>query len=92
MAADLKLSEMLNEHWLSAIGDLVKAQPDAAKYLGTSRDSATIPTRELTFTSLNQLPPKDINVVIFGTSVAPPSASWVFFPPFLTLSTTFMTF
>lgn len=71
MAADLKLDEMLNEHWMAALGELVKSQPDAAKYLGVSRDAATIPTRELTFTSLNQLPPKDINVVIFGTFVAP---------------------
>ena len=67
MASALKLDEMLNEHWLAAIGDLIATQPDAAKYLGPSRDSATIPERSLTFTSLNQLPPKDINVVIFGT-------------------------
>lgn len=66
MSGDLKLSEMLNEHWLAAIGDLIKSQPEASKYLGASRDAATIPERSLTFTSLNQLPPKDINVVIFG--------------------------
>jgi hypothetical protein len=67
MADELLLEELLNEHWLTAIGDLVRAQPEAAKYLGIKRDVATIPERSLTFTSLNQLPPKDINVVIFGT-------------------------
>lgn len=67
MASNLALEEMLNEHWIDAIGGLVSSQPDVEQYLGLKRDVATIPERKLTFTSLNQLPPKDINVVIFGT-------------------------
>lgn len=68
MANSLALEEMLNEHWINAIGELVSSQPDAERFLGLKRDVATIPERKLTFTSLNQLPPKDINVVIFGTT------------------------
>lgn len=68
MSDPLQLSEMLNEHWITAIGDLVRKQPNVEKFLGLKRDAATIPERSLTFTSLNQLHPKDINVVIFGTS------------------------
>ena len=75
MADPLQLADMLNEHWLEAIGDLIRAQPDAAKFLGPTRDAATIPERTLTFTSLNQLPPKDINVIIFGQDPYPRAES-----------------
>eukprot|EP01122_Echinamoeba_exundans_P014729 TRINITY_DN6726_c0_g1_i1.p1 TRINITY_DN6726_c0_g1~~TRINITY_DN6726_c0_g1_i1.p1 ORF type:complete len:359 (+),score=106.84 TRINITY_DN6726_c0_g1_i1:31-1107(+) len=72
MSSDnLALSELLNAKWLSSLESTIKAQPDAEKYLGKSREK-TFPKRELTFAALNHVEgPENVKVVIFGQDPYP---------------------
>ncbi len=69
----LKLAELFQggEAWLPLLKPVIEAQPDAATFIGPTRDPRIVPVRELTFQALKPNPPERWKVVIFGQSPYP---------------------
>ena len=55
----LKLAELFQggEAWLPLLKPVIEAQPDAATFIGPTRDPRIVPVRELTFQALKPNPP-----------------------------------
>lgn len=47
-----RLSDLLPAEWVDAIGPVVLAQPQVAKFLGKDRSKEMLPVRELTYNAL----------------------------------------
>lgn len=70
----LALTELFaggGEPWLPLLKSTIEAQPDAASFIGPSRDKSIVPVRELTFQALKPNPPEKWKVVIFGQNPYP---------------------
>jgi uracil DNA glycosylase len=59
------------EPWLPLLKPVIEARPNAADFIGPSRDSNIVPVRELTFQALKPNPPERWKVVIFGQNPYP---------------------
>ena len=73
MADDLSLDELFKggEAWAPLLRPTLEKLPDAATFLGPSRDKNIVPVRELTFQALKPNPPERWKVVVFGQNPYP---------------------
>src|SRR5262245_15041684 len=70
----LKLAELFQgggEPWLPLLKPVIERLPNAAAFVGPSRDKRIVPVRELTFQALKPNPPEKWKVVIFGQTPYP---------------------
>jgi secreted protein with Ig-like and vWFA domain/uracil DNA glycosylase len=73
-ADPLKLTELFaggGEPWLPVLKPVIEAQPRAADFIGSKRESGIVPVRELTFQALKPNPPEKWKVVVFGQNPYP---------------------
>lgn len=69
----LSLDELFQggEAWLPLLKPTLEALPEAATFLGPTRDKSIVPVRELTFQALKPNPPERWKVIIFGQNPYP---------------------